>query len=87
MANQDLYIVKQTIFDPKLPAQSAFTITLPATFTDLTAAKTLARTLIAAAGYDTAFLPVYDVNDNSTAWTHGDAVFVYAQGPSGEICT
>jgi hypothetical protein len=87
MATQDLYIVKQTIFDPKLRSEPTVNVTLPATFTDLQVAKKMARTLIAKDGYDTDFLPVYDVNDGSKEWKHGDAVFVYAEGPSGEFCT
>lgn len=84
MATENLYIVKRTFLDPKAPTEPSISITLPATFTDLKAAKNYARSLLVGEGYDAEFFLVYDLNDGSKKWEHGDGVIVYAKGPSEE---
>lgn len=85
MAIDNLYVVKRTFLDPKNPTEYAVSIALPATFTDLAAAKNEARSLLSKEGYEADFFSKYDVNDGTTSWTHGDGVIVYAEGPSGEL--
>lgn len=85
MAIDNLYVVKKTFVDPKNPAETSFIITLPATFTDLAAAKKEARALLIKEGFETDFFSQYDVNGGSTEWKHGDGVIVYARGPSEEL--
>lgn len=85
MAIDNLYVVKRTFIDPKTPNEPTVNIALPATFTDLEAAKNEARTLLSKEGYETDFFSKYDVNDDSAKWTHGDGTIVYAKGPSEEL--
>jgi hypothetical protein len=82
MASENLYVIKRTFTDPKTPDSK---IALPATFTDLKAAKAEAKTILTKEGYETEFFPVYDVNDGHSQWKHGDGVIVYAEGPESEI--
>ncbi|KAF1952587.1 hypothetical protein CC80DRAFT_495356 [Byssothecium circinans] len=86
MSQQDsFYIVKRTFFDPKNPAEPTFNVTLPATFTDLRAAKAEAKSLPSKEGYDIDLFIQYDVKDDAPDWKYGDGVIVYAKGPSGEV--
>jgi len=85
MTTESLYVVKRTFVDPKNPAEPTFNVALPATFTDLKAAKNEARATLIKEGYDPDFFSEYDVNDNSKEWKHGDGVVVYAQGPADEL--
>jgi len=78
-------VVKRTFTDLKNPAGVSFNVTLPATFTDLKAAKEAARTTLLQEGYEQDFFPVYEVNSGNEDWTHGDGMIVYAEGPSHEI--
>ena len=84
MAAEYLYIVKRTYLDTKNPGQLEVNVVLPATFTDLKAAKNEARNILTWEGYETEFFSVYDVKDGTKEWKHGDGVVVYAEGPSGE---
>jgi hypothetical protein len=84
MAAKDLYVVKRTFLNTNNPGQLEVDVALPATFTNLNAAKSEARNILAWEGYETGFFPLYDVNDGTKAWKHGDGVMVYAEGPSGE---
>ncbi|EOA90230.1 hypothetical protein ACJQWK_07612 [Exserohilum turcicum] len=85
MAEQDsLFVVKRTILDPKAPTGLSFQIALPATFTDLRAAKEEAKALLSKEGYDTEFLTPYETKSDPSAWKHGDGVIVFAQAPSGQ---
>lgn len=63
------------------PAELGFKISLPATFTDLKAAKVAARGLLEEEGYNTEFFPVYAVKDNVSNWQYGDGVLVHAEVP------
>ncbi|KAF2688464.1 hypothetical protein K458DRAFT_414208 [Lentithecium fluviatile CBS 122367] len=84
MAAENLYIVKRTFLDTNNPGQKEINVALPATFTDLKAAKNEAKNVLTWEGYETEFFSVYDVNDGTKEWKHGDGVIVYAEGPSGE---
>ena len=86
MPEQDsLFVVKRTILDPKDPKGLSFNIALPATFTDLQAAKVEAKALLSKEGYDTDFFTPYEVKSNPSEWKHGDGVIVFAKAPSGEV--
>jgi len=85
MAAENLYIVQRTILDPKNPREVSFTVSFPAAFTDLRAAKEEAKLVLINEGYDTELLPIYQINDGLDVWKYGDRVIVYAEGPSGEI--
>ncbi|KAF2118608.1 hypothetical protein BDV96DRAFT_570264 [Lophiotrema nucula] len=87
MSAENLYIVKRTQFDPKSPREPVYTVTLPATFTNLKSAKEFASRLLEREGYDPDFFAVYAVNDDPADWTHGDGVVVYAEGPEKEVFT
>ncbi|KAH7112504.1 hypothetical protein B0J11DRAFT_542524 [Dendryphion nanum] len=85
MTAENLYVVKRTIFNPNTPFEPSFDVALPATFTDLRAAKIEAENTLVKEGYEARFFSVYDVNDGSKEWKHGDGVIVYAKGPSQEL--
>lgn len=85
MSNDNLYVVKRTIINPKSPTGPTFSVTLPAVFTDLQAAKEEAKSVLRNEGYDVEFFPVYEVkNVLQEEWKHADSVVVYARGPSDE---
>ncbi|KAI1182375.1 hypothetical protein F5B17DRAFT_420712 [Nemania serpens] len=81
MAEDNLYVVKRTAVMSNDPAELGFKISLPATFTDLKAAKAAARGLLKEEGYNTELLPVYKVNDGASNWQYGDGVLVHAEVP------
>jgi hypothetical protein len=85
MASENLYVVKRSLLDLHNPSRPVYDIALPATFTDLKAAKQYTKHVLPKEGYDTKFFPVYDIKDLSSHWTHEDGVMVYAEGPSDEI--
>jgi hypothetical protein len=83
MANDNLYVVKRTFFNPRDPAEQSFHVTVPATCTDLNVAKKEAKMALTREGYETDFFSVYDVNNDRDRWKHGDGVVVYAEGWGG----
>ncbi|KAF1839283.1 hypothetical protein BDW02DRAFT_575741 [Decorospora gaudefroyi] len=85
MADESLYIVKRTLLDPKNPAQPLYNTVLPATYTDLKAAKEHAKTALQKEGYEPEFFPVYREKGTTEDWEHGDGVVIYAEGPSEEV--
>lgn len=86
MSDQDtLFVVKRTILDPRKPSGLTSTTTLPATLTDLHAAKAEAKDLLRKEGYDTEFFTRYEVKKDTEDWKHGEGVIVFAQAPSGEV--
>ena len=86
MPEQDsLFVVKRTILDPKNPTGLSFNIALPATFTDLQAAKVESKALLSKEGYDTEFFTPYEVKSDPSDWKYGDGVIVFAKAPSGEM--
>lgn len=80
----NIYVVKRTYVDLKDPAEPAFHVALPATFSDLSSAKTFAKQVLRSEGYDTEFFRVYDVNDGTSAWKHDNGIIVFGEGPNGE---
>ncbi|KAF1965382.1 hypothetical protein BU23DRAFT_561119 [Bimuria novae-zelandiae CBS 107.79] len=82
---ESLFVVKRTILDPKHPTGLSFNITLPATFTDLQAAKAEAKALLSKEGYDTDFFTPYKAKSDPSDWKYGDGVIVFAKAPSGEV--
>lgn len=87
MANDNLYVVKRTFFNPRDPAEQSFHVTVPATCTDLNVAKKEAKMALTREGYEADFFSVYDVNNGRDGWKHGDGVVVYAEGQGGEVLT
>jgi hypothetical protein len=87
MANNNLYVVKRTFFNPRDPVEQCVHITVPATCTDLNVAKKEAKMALTREGYGTDFFSVYDVNNDCDGWKHGDSVVVYAEGQGGEVLT
>jgi hypothetical protein len=85
MTPENLYIIKRSLLDLRHPTQPVYHIALPATFTDLKAAKQYAKHVLPKEGYDTKYFPIYEIKDLSSHWTHEDGVMVYAEGPSSEI--
>lgn len=85
MTTDNLYVVKRTVFNPKSPTEPTIDIALPATFTDLKAAKIKARTVLAEEGYEKEYFSIYDLNDDSKEWKYGDGVIVYAEGLAKEV--
>lgn len=85
MSTDSLYIVKRTVSKPTTPTEPTVDIALPATFTNLQAAKNEARTLLAKEGYEKESFTTYDVNDGSKEWKHGDGVIVFAKGGAEEV--
>jgi hypothetical protein len=81
MSEDNLYVIKRAEVMSKDPAELKFKVSLPATFTDLKAAKAAARGLLKEEGYDVELLPVYKVNDGSSNWEYGDGVLVHAEVP------
>jgi hypothetical protein len=87
MANENLYIVKRTFFNPRDPAEQSFNVIVPATCTDLQVAKKEAKMALDREGYEPDFFSLYDVKNDCDEWKHGDGVFVYAKGPDAEVLT
>ncbi|KAH8733238.1 hypothetical protein GQ44DRAFT_766291 [Phaeosphaeriaceae sp. PMI808] len=85
MTTENLYVILRTIVDLKGPAEPTFSIALPAAFTNLKAAKDLAKNLLVGEGYEPDFFRRYEVNDGSKEWKHGDGVIVYGEGSSDDI--
>jgi hypothetical protein len=85
MPSDVLYLVKRTFINPKDPVETRFDIDIPATFTDLKAAKEEAKSALINEGYERDFFPIYAVNNGSSDWKYGDGVIVYAEGPSHEL--
>lgn len=81
----NLYIVKRIFIDSKNPVEPTFDIALPATFTDLQAAKKEAKNILGKEGYDPEFFTVYDVQREAKNWKYSDGVVVYAEGSPGEV--
>jgi hypothetical protein len=85
MANDNLYVVKRTFLNLKSPSGLSLNVALPATFTDLKAAKAEAKTTLFNEGYEKDFFSLYDVNDGQSEWKHGSGTIVYAEALSGEV--
>lgn len=85
LEHDNLFVVKRTILDPKSPTGLTFDISLPATFTDLQAAKSEAKALLSKEGYDIKFFTPYEVKSDTSDWKYGDGVIVFAKAPSGEV--
>jgi hypothetical protein len=87
--SQNLYISKRSASNLKNPAEPAFRVDLPATFTNLQAAKTAARTTLLDHGYEDDFFPVFEIHhaNDDGEWKRGDGVMLYAEGPNHEIFT
>jgi hypothetical protein len=84
--SQYLYVVKRSYTDLKTPAEISYKVSLPATFTDLKAAKAAARRILVEEGYEPSFFSVYEVKkEGDETWGHGDGVIVYAEGEGHEV--
>jgi hypothetical protein len=84
MADSNLYVVTLTFFNLRNLEQSLI-VTVPATCTNLKAAKKEAKVVLAREGYDIRYFSVYNVDDGYNEWKYGDGVIVHAEGPGGEV--
>jgi hypothetical protein len=87
MACDNLYVVvvERTFSDPRDPSGQLSNATVPATCTNLRAAKKEAKMNLAREGYEAESFPVYDVNNGCDERKHGDDVIVYAERQGGEV--
>lgn len=85
MDTDRLYIIKRTLMNPKDSPERTVNIALPATFTNLAAAKKAAKLLLGKEGYEADAFSHYDVNEDSPEWKHGNNVIVFARGLSKEV--
>jgi hypothetical protein len=84
--NEYLYIIKHTQSSPKDPKGDSEKVTLYGTYTDLSAAKKVARKILEEElSLEKSFFKVFDINTGLKEWTHGDGVMAYAVAPEGEI--
>src|SRR5690349_15395388 len=85
MPSDNLYVVKRTLHSPSHAAEPIFDIALPATFSNLQAAKLEAKSVLFKEGYEKCFFSTYEINDGKGPWGRGDGIVVYATGASGEV--
>ena len=80
-----LFHVKRTITDFAEDKSGATQITdILGTFTELTAAKSAARSALTSEGYVKDDFDSYEANDGTSTWTHGDGVLAFAKAPAGQ---
>lgn len=80
-----LYHVKRTIIDFAHDRSGATQTTdILGTFTDLATAKAAARSVLATEGYLKDDFEMYEENDGTKEWKHGDGAIVFAKAPAGQ---
>jgi len=80
-----LYHIKRTITDYAEDKSGATRIVdVLGTYTDLKAAKAAARNALAGEGYLKDDFEIYEENEGSETWKHGDGVIVWAKAPAGQ---
>ncbi|KAJ9635078.1 hypothetical protein H2201_007678 [Coniosporium apollinis] len=81
-----LYHVVRTMIDYHHdPSGASQEITVNGTYTDLSAAKTAAKTALFDDGYEEEWFTTFDIKGDPEEWTHGDGNIVYARAPEGEV--
>ena len=84
-ASDNLYHIKRTIIDPSQDlTNSARTVDILGSYTDLPSAKYAARTALLSEGYLADDFEVYQENNGKEDWKYGEGVRVYAKTFAGQ---